>query len=68
MKYILIVIMCGYVDKFCADPVSFADVYNDWSKCMVAGMEKSIQFSNSLDTNFINENLIFFKYYCQNIA
>lgn len=67
MKFVLTIIMCSYVQNFCAEPVNFPDVYSDWSQCMIAGMEKSIEYSKGLGTNIVNENLVFFKYYCQNV-
>lgn len=68
MKFVLMMIMCSYVQNFCTESISFSNTYLDWNQCMIAGMEKSIQFSKSLGTDIINENLVFFKYYCQSIT
>ena len=41
MKYVLVITFCSFLTQEC--PIQFYDdtIYQDWSSCMKAGMEKS---------------------------
>jgi hypothetical protein len=64
MKYVLVITFCSFLTQEC--PIQFYDdtIYQDWSSCMKAGIEKSSGLIDGMDKEVVNQMKIAPKFIC----
>tara|TARA_R110002124_G_scaffold109285_1_gene262070 strand:+ start:115 stop:327 length:213 start_codon:yes stop_codon:yes gene_type:complete len=64
MKFMLVIYACSVVYGACGEGVQDQELYDTHKECVLAGYESSIEAINILEESLVNQEKIFFKFYC----
>jgi hypothetical protein len=68
MKIVLSLIICSALAAECKPPFNHKNLFEDWANCMYQGYNDSLQLLDVMGDDYINENLIFIKFACVEVA
>lgn len=60
----LIMYACSVIAGACGQGVQSPELYNTHKECALDGYETSIKAINNLQESLVNQEKIFFKFYC----
>ena len=67
MKFILVIQICSAIISSCGQPMSSPPQFNSFKECGIFGYELSAEYLKKMDSEKINSELIYTKFWCKPI-